>query len=49
MERVACDLANWESDPTAGQGGDSGREKDGKKDFVRIYLKYVDSPFICPG
>ncbi|GFZ50736.1 hypothetical protein JCM24511_08494 [Saitozyma sp. JCM 24511] len=47
VERIGCDLGDWEPDPNAptgpGDGDDNGngaddRQRDGKKDYVRIYL-----------
>ncbi|ORY34332.1 histidine phosphatase superfamily [Naematelia encephala] len=35
VERIGCRLAGWEPDPNT---GDDGREKDGKKDYVRILI-----------
>jgi hypothetical protein len=34
VERIACDLGNWEPDPNPERG-----RKDGKKDYVRILVK----------
>lgn len=40
VERIACDLNEWEPDPNAGEGGsDPGRGRDDKRDYVRILLK----------
>lgn len=36
VERIACDLGNWEPDPNPERG-----RKDGKKDYVRILVKWV--------
>jgi hypothetical protein len=50
VERIACDLGDWEPDPNAPTGPGNGdgdgdgaddRQRDGKKDHVRIYLKWV--------
>jgi hypothetical protein len=42
VERIACDLGDWEPDPNPdpapGEGGGP-RQKDGKKDYVRLFLK----------
>lgn len=48
VERIGCDLGNWEPDPEVpgdgsdDEGGPEGR-KDGRKDYVRILVKYVQS------
>jgi hypothetical protein len=54
VERIACDLGDWEPDPNVPTGPEDGdgngngngndnseRQRDGKKDYVRIYLKWV--------
>jgi hypothetical protein len=38
VERIACELGNWEPDPNPEKG-----RKDGKKDYVRILVKLVSS------
>jgi hypothetical protein len=37
FERISCDLGAWEPDPNTGDLDD--RQKDGKKDYVRILVK----------
>jgi len=38
VERIACELGNWEPDPNPEKG-----RKDGKKDYVRILVKLASS------
>lgn len=47
VERIACDLANWEPDPNAPDDDEGHRDQDGMKDYVRIFLKYVKPSTKC--
>jgi hypothetical protein len=45
FERIGCDLGNWEPDPESGlepkaqARADDGSEDDGRKNYLRIFVK----------